>query len=89
MKKKSKINHKQYKVKLKVLLKVNLIKKKSFKIIYKMQFSSKCILIMKLNRKLKELINHLKSMQMFSKNKNSKYLIYLEIKNDYIFKIII
>ena len=89
MKKKSKINHKQYKVKLKVLLKVNLIKKISFKIIYKMQFSSKCILIMKLNRKLKELINHPESMQIFSKNKNSKYLIYLEIKNDYIFKIII
>ena len=89
MKKKSKINHKQYKVKLKVLLKVNLIKKISFKIIYKMLFSRKCILIMKLNRKLKKLINHLESMQMFSKNKNSKYLIYLEIKNDYIFKIII
>ena len=89
MKKKSKINHKQYKVKLKVLLKVNLIKKISFKIIYKMLFSSKCILIMKLNRKLKELINHLESMLIFSKNKNSKYLIYLEIKNDYIFKIII
>ena len=54
-----------------------------------MQFSSKCILIRKLNRKQKELINLLESMQIFSKNKNSKYQIYLEIKNDYIFKIII